>query len=303
MKTRITFFGHVLSLVFGVVLVCLLSACNWFGLGATTQKSSPQGPANTQAQTPVQVLQSAADAMQHLKSVHIVMNVGTTSGTTATNQQQNMLSVKANGDQVFPDQASLHLSLGQMIGGNQRTLSEIVTNKKLYVQNPQGQWHVIDIGKLTGAPFVAPQVSNYNNLLVLAQKANVTDHGEEMLNGQMTRHITVTFGNDALKDLLNATGQLGSLSSQQQQDLNQALSQIKLNSSMLELWIDKANSYVSRLELKCSISTNAAASTNAASNANSSVDAIIDYSNFNEQVTITAPAQAIPVDSAENLLQ
>ncbi|HEY7416699.1 MAG TPA: DUF6612 family protein, partial [Ktedonobacteraceae bacterium] len=270
MKTRITFPGRLLSLSLGMAMLCLLSACSVFGLGAT-----PQGNAS---QTPTQVLQSAATAMQQLKSAHIAMNVGTTTnGGTTADQQNGTLSVQANGDQLFPNESSLHLSVGAMMGNNPTTFSEIVTGNKLYVQNNQGQWHVIDEGKLTGATFSTIQVSNYNNLLMLAQNANVTDHGQEALNGQTTRHLTVTFNGDALKTLLSATGQLGSLSMQQQQNLNQALSQIKLNSSALDLWIDTTSSYVSRLELKFSIS-----STNAgATNENASVDATIDYSKYN----------------------
>lgn len=291
MKIRIAFPGRLLSLGLGMALLCLLSACGFPNLGTMMQGNG--------SQTPTQVLQSTVTAMQHLKSAHISMNVGTTTnGGTTADQQNNTLSVKADGDQLFPNESSLHLSIGPMMGGTPTNFSEIVTGNKLYVQNDQGQWHVIDEGKLTGANFSTIQVANYNNLLMLAQNANVTDHGTEALNGQTTRHLTVTFNGDALKTLLSATGQLGSLSMQQQQNLNQELSQLKLNSSALDLWIDTANSYVSRLELKFSISP----TNNGTANQSSSVDATIDYSKYNEQLTITAPDGATPVDTAADLL-
>ena len=288
MRTRIILPGRLLSLGLGMALLCLLSACSFLGLGATQ-------PGNVQSQTPAQVLQNAATAMQHLKSAHITMNVGTTAnGGSAANQQPNTLTVRADGDQVFPGQSSLHMSIGQMMGGNATKFTEVVTGDQLYVQNAQGQWHVINQKDLTGSPFSAIQVSNYNSLLMLSQQATITDHGQEMLNGQTTRHITMTFNSSALKSLLSATGQLGSLSAQQQQDLNQQLSQIKLNSSTFDVWVDTTNAYVSRMELKFSISSN--------DNETSSVDATVDYSKYNEQVTITAPAGATPVNNAGDLL-
>jgi hypothetical protein len=295
MRTGIAFPGRLLSLGLGMALLCLLSACSFLGLGGAQQGV-------TQSQTPAQVLQNAATAMQHLKSAHITMNVGTTAngGNTAGQQQNNTLTVRADGDQVFPGQSSLRMSIGPMTGGTPTIFTEVVTGNQLYVQNSQGQWHVISEQNLAGSPFSAIQVSNYNNLLMLAQKATLTDHGEEMLNGQTTRHITMTFNSDALKSLLSATGQLGSLSTQQQQDLNQELSQIKLNASTLDVWIDTTNSYVSRMELRFSISS--AANSNGSTNETSSVDATIDYSKYNESVTISAPAGAIPVNNAGDLL-
>ena len=286
MRTRITLPGRLLSLGLGMALLSLLSACSFLGLGATQQ-------GNIQSQTPAQALQSAATAMQHLKSAHITMNVGTTANGGNAANQQGTLTVRADGDQMFPGQSSLHMSIGPMMGGTPTNFVEVVTGDQLYVQNAQGQWHVISQKDLTGSPFSAIQVSNYNSLLMLSQQATVTDHGQETLNGQMTRHITMTFNSNALKSLLSATGQLGSLSAQQQQDLNQELSQIKLTSSTFDVWISPTNSYVSRMELKFSISSN---------NDSSSVDATIDYSKYDEQVTIAAPAGAIPVNTAGDLL-
>lgn len=291
MRTRIALPGRLLSLGLGMALLCLLSACSFLGLGATQQ-------GNNQSQTPAQVLQNAATAMQHLKSAHITMNVGTTAnGGSTANQQPNTLTVRADGDQKFPGQSSLHMSIGPMMGGTPTNFVEVVTGDQLYVQNTQGQWHVISQQNLTGSPFSAIQVSNYNSLLTLSQQASITDHGQEMLNGQMTRHITMTFNSNALKSLLSATGQLGSLSMQQQQNLNQELSQIKLNSSTFDVWISPTNSYVSRMELKFSISDN-----NGATNETSSVDATVDYSKYNESITITAPTGATPVNNAGDLL-
>ena len=151
--------------------------------------------------------------------------------------------------------------------------------------------------------------ANYNNLLNVAQKATLTDHGEQTLNGQSLRHITVAFGKDALKDLLNATGETSKLSAAQQQHLDTLLNNIKLVNPTLDVWIDEATHYVHRMELKFSLNIDTstlkvptASTASMPGNISTSVDAIIDYSKFNESITISAPTNAIPTSNLSPIL-
>ena len=187
-------------------------------------------------------------------------------------------------------------------------ISEIILGRQLFMQITKGQWYVLssNLQGASGNPFVGSDISNYNSLLGLAQKAQITDHGDQTLNGQNLRHITITFGQDALKELLNATGQT---SLQQQQVTNKLLNQITLQQSTLDAWIDEATSYVHRLELKLNLAVKGGPAGDSGTPAISpippsmttGVDTIIDYSKFNESITITAPAHAIPASSLSGI--
>jgi len=272
----------------GIPLLFLLSACSLFG-------GSSNG-ANGDGQTPAQVMQNTFNAMQQLKTVHVNMNIAQTAmGAPA---QGGTLNVQTQGDEQFPDQAALNLTIGQANGGQNTDLSEVVTGKQVYVQNPQGQWYVLDATTFMGSannPFAGAQVSNYNNLLTIAQKGTIKDNGDEIVSGQKVRHLSTTFGKDALQDILNATGRLNGLSVQQRQNMQGMLDATKLNKATLDVLIDEKTSYIQRLDLKLNTTVNTA-TTAAPVNVTSNVDATIDYSKFNVPVVITAPTNATPTD-------
>jgi len=273
-----------------MAITLLLSAC-----GTNGSASTPAG----------QVLQDSFNAMKQLKAVHVDMkfsgglNFGTTGTTTA---QPITINVAGNGDVVMPDKDIVHLDLGQ---GN--SLSEITLGKQVYIQNAKRQWYVLDASTFKGSaknPFASMNAANYNNLLNVAQKATLTDHGTQTLNGQSLRHITVAFGKDALKELLNATGETSKLNAAQQQHLDTLLNNIKLVNPTLDVWIDDATHYVHRIELKFSMSIDTSSlkmpttsTFSLPSNISTSVNATIDYSKFNESITISAPANAIPTSN------
>jgi hypothetical protein len=257
--------------------------------------------------------------MKQLKTLHVNMNVATTTQTggaattTPTTPQAITLNIKAVGDEILPDQASLQLSLNQTVGGQGLNYAQIITGQKLYIQNPKGQWYVLDLATFTGAtgnPFASAQASNYNNLLPIAQKATLVDNGNETLNGQTVRHLTATFGKDALNDLLNATGQLNNLKTQQQQQLENILNAINLDKPTLDLWLDPTTAYVQRMELKLTITVNMNTlmtptpnQITTPANLSSTVDTVIDYSNFNTPVTITAPTNATTITTPATIFQ
>ncbi len=141
-------------------------------------------------------------------------------------------------------------------------------------------------------------------------KASLTDHGIVTLNGQKLRRLTVTFGKDALPQLLNASGQ--TQNAQTQQSTAQILKSIKSFQAQVDFWIDENTSYVHQMDEKISLKLDSSAlgttgtptstGTTAASSA-TTTDTLIDLSKFNQPVTITAPANAIPTTNILSIFQ
>lgn len=164
--------------------------------------------------------------MKQLKAVHVDLHGTTgvtTTGGTATTQGTNMnINMSGNGDEVLPDDASMHLTTSMNLGATTISfnVAEIIKGKQLYMQNQKGKWYQLDSSALSANgsmnPFAGTNLSNYTQLLDIAQKAKITDHGNQSLGGQSLRHISVLFGKDALKDLLRAAGQAESFSTNQQ---------------------------------------------------------------------------------------
>lgn len=286
------------SLLFMLVAALLLmSAC---GTGSSATAGS--------------VLQNSLNAMKQLKTVHVNMTMSdsiqmsglpTPTASTSGQSLSNLtVSIKGGGDEVFPDQSSLQLTLNLGGLGSNLKLSEVTKAKKLYVQNTKGQWYVMDQDSLKGSTssslFSSVNTAQYNQLLSLAQKAKFTDHGDETLNGQSLRHITVTFGKDVLKDLLNAIGQ-STATGVSSQELDNVLKGIAIHQATLDLWVDEGTSVVHRLDFKLAMTINpgslitpTTASTKSGS-ITTTIDTAIDYSKFNDSsIKVNAPANAIP---------
>ena len=289
-----------LLLSLGIVLV-FVSAC-----GSITG-------APGSSQTAIQVLQKSATAMKGLKTVHFGMNLGETlnlgtSTSSSTTPSHYTVNVKANGDEVLPNQVSLQLTTATNAGSSSNIkFAETVTGGKVYIQNSKGQWFVLSNSQFNSGginPFAGTDISGYNNLLTLAQKATFVDHGDQTLNGVSLRHITVTLGKNTLSDLLNATGALNKLSTQQQQSMHKMLNSIQLQNATLELWIDESTYYVHQMEIKFNMNINTSglvtpttSSSSTPSNISTAIDITIDYSKFNAPITIKAPANATPTNS------
>lgn len=280
-------YGGLLTL--GMLLL-LMAACSIPGIGAN--KST------------LTLLQSSDSAMKQLKTAHVVMNMTSTSSLNAGSSTQTIVKMKLNGDVALPDQSSTQLTLSTTAGSRSIpdiNVSMIMAGQKLYIQNSQGKWYLLDNTLFKGSsgnPFAGSDVTGYNKLLALAQKATVTDRGTETLNGASLHHVAVTFGKESLADLLKATGQ--NLPSSQQADLDQLMRNINVSKLTLDLWIDDATSYVHRMELKMAVTINGIAAPTTGSSGTgitSDSDIVIDYSKFNEPVTITAPADATPSDN------
>jgi hypothetical protein len=175
---------------------------------------------------------------------------------------------------------------------------------KVYLQNPKGQWYVLDksvLEKAIGNPFAGINVDPLG-FLDLLQHANLIDHGTASLNGQQLRHISADLDKAGLKLLLTSNPQLSKLFGQQ--DINNVIDHTKTFQASIDLWIDETNFYIHRTELKFDLIGDLSSLGNTATPAagpNSGLaahfDSITDLSNFNQPVSITPPANAIPTDN------
>jgi len=314
-------YGRFGLLVVGSMLLLLLSACNTSMGGANSPSSSggtgSSGNNGTSSnKTPMQVLKSSDAAMKQLKTAHFNMDSVTTmnnASTTTAAPHGTTIMLQDSGDQQFPNQLTMHLNVGQATGSPALTLSEVVVGQKVYIQSPKGKWFTLDdniLKSTTGNPLAGANVANYNNLLTLAQKESLSDHGTENMSGQSLRHITVHFSSNVLRDLLATTGQLNSMSAQQQE----ALKNTRLENPTLDLWIDEATSYVHRMVLKFTMSAGTSAIGTAVTTKSSSspvmssrtstdVNTAIDYSKFNAPVKITAPSNAISTSNISQIFE
>jgi len=304
-----------------VMILLLMGAC-----------SAPVIGTGGSALTALQVLQNSSAAMKQLKSVHFDLsaasivhtsNLPTTTSATPTTTSamptttapvpgQVSLSITGHGDESLPGQQSLQITVIQSGTGQNISLSEILLGSKVYVQNPKGQWFVLDKSVLEG--FIANPFAGINvdplAFLGLLQDATIIDHGTELLNGQDLRHISATLDKAALKLLLNNNTLLNKLFGQQ--NITNVLDRARGLQSSLDLWIDETNFYVHRTELKfslneglsslgASVTPTATASVGVLPGLTVNFDSIVDLSNFNQPVTITLPANAIPTNNPFNI--
>ena len=272
-----------------IATLLLVSAC-----GVNAANSAQSTP-------PLQVLQKSYSAMKQLKTAHFTMqlaeqmNMGSGSSTT--------IKISANGDEVLPDKAEVHLTeLGM-------SLSAITLGREVYMQNSKGQWYVLQLSQAQGSagnPFSGTSISSYNNLLALASKAHFVDHGMQTLNSQSLRHITVTLDKNALQQIIGAN--LGSLGSANSASMKQILNELNIQNTTLDLWIDPATYYVHQMELKYTMSLNTGSfvtptpsATSTSLNLRMATDTTIDLSKFNTPVTISAPSNAIPTNNLSSV--
>jgi hypothetical protein len=289
-----------------LVLVCIMLLISACGKGSSNTGGSTASVASL---TPAQLLQRTATTMSHLKSVSYTMNsadaiVVPSSATSGSKSQTISTTIKANGVTVPPTDTKLQLSMN--ILNVNLNIAEIIKGQKVYVQNQKGKWYVIDKANSQISSFANTDIASYNKLLAL-KDAKITDDGITTLNGASVRHFTVTFGKDALKDLLDATGSLNSLPATQKQNLNKVLQSMTMKNTVLDTWIDNTTSYIRRFQLQFDMSmdmskmvTPTPGKSSNSLQLNMNQNTTIDYSKFNAPVTITAPSNATPTS---NILQ
>lgn len=273
------------------VVLLIVSAC------------SAPGATGSSSLTVMQVLQNSANAMQKLKSVHFDSTTnGSFQGSSSSSSSPGAITVnlKASGDEQAPNEQA-HITLN-----NAMNLSEVVTADKIYVQNMQGQWYVLnksDLKGQSGELWNGSNMFNMNTLLAVLQQVKLTDHGDQTLNGQSLRHITATLDKNSLQQILTTDSQISNAIGKQ--NIDKILNSTKSFNSTLDLWIDETNFYVHRAELKVNANAdlsslgtpNAKGGIMLPSNATIALDALVDLSKFNQPVTITPPTNAIPTNN------
>jgi hypothetical protein len=278
---------HCSLLFLGLALVMII-------MSACSQGSTPS------SLSPLQVLQKSASAMKNVKTDHVDLNVTSQiSGANATGlaTPSNMnITLQGSGDQSIPDNQQ-KMDLTVSLYNLSAQVSEVMTNNKVYIKTPQGQWYSLDkntISEQSGCnlnSLFSGKTIDQNNLLGLIGHIQVTDHGTENVNGQSLRHITANMDKATLKQLVSDNPQLkcavGSL------DLNT----VKNLNASVDVFIDEQQFYVHRTQIKINQGTDNNGTT---TSANSNV--IMDLSNFNQPVTITAPTNATPLTDPKQLL-
>ena len=297
-------YKRLYSFLLLVIFLLLMSACGpLLGSGGSSL-------------TPLQVLQNSSNAMKQLKSAHFDLNVtsnllanASSIPTTATPVAgQVNVNITGSGDEKLPDQQSLQVTIRQNAAGQNVNLSEILLGNKVYIQNAKGQWYVLDksvLEKAIGNPFSGINVDPLD-LLALIQNANLTDYGTELLNGQGLRHMSAGLDKAGLELVLTSSPQLSKLFGQQ--NITNVIDHAKTFQASIDLWIDETNFYVHRAELKFDLDEDLSSPGNSATPTPALVsglaahfDSITDLSKFNQPVTITPPANTIPIDDANSI--
>lgn len=262
--------------------------------------------------SPIQVLLNSSNTMKQLKSAHFDLNVSSNLLANASNiptvatpaAGQVNVTITGSGNEMLPDRQSLQVTIRQNAAGQNVNLSEILLGNKVYIQNPKGQWYVLDKSVLENAignPFSGINVDPLS-LLNLIQNANLTDYGTELLNGQGLRHISAGLDKTGLELLLTSNPQLSKLFGQQ--NITNVIDHAKTFQASIDLWIDETNFYVHRAELKFDLDEDLSSPGNSAtptpvlvSSLAAHFDSITNLGNFNQPVTITPPAHATPTNN------
>ncbi len=260
-----------------VALLFVLAACSVPGTGS----GSP---------TPAQTLANSATAMSKLSSVHFalqtsvaVQSSSSTNGVTYT--------VTGQGDAASPDKVAVNLSSGTPL------LSLVSSGQTVYVQLKGGTWYSIDKSKVKDAEqnfFSQSLATSLGQIMGALQDAQMTDHGQEMVNGQSLDHITVTLDQQTLQTL---SSELNGLAPSQEQS-----GQNQLKKATLDLWIDTSTSYVHLAEIDVVTQVDASAlehftgqSTGATGVLPIEFKAQVTFSKFNQPVSIHAPTNSTPL--------
>jgi hypothetical protein len=241
-------------------LVVALLVCALFLVSACSQPSIGGGTSSgTSSLTTLQVLQNSENAMKQLKSSHVDLQSTSNYQTTGTaNSSSSTLlppngtaNITASGDEALPDAEQLQLTI------NQNTkMAQIIQGDNVYIQNAQGKWYVLnknDFAGLVGNPLSGVNLDQ-NSLIGLIEHANITDHGDENLNGQSLRHISAALDKTALIQLLNANPQIANQFGQQ--NVNDLVNNIKSFQSTLDVWIDESQFYVHQAQFKLNLTAN-----------------------------------------------
>jgi hypothetical protein len=305
--------------------VLFLSAC---GIKSTATSSTNNTPVKDNGQnnlTPLQVLQKSERAMKSVKAYHLTLNttidtkpVGSPSATSlgtmgATLGSRNLLTIPLGSLHITNTSSgpidNIHVvttgsgdiqSTGNEklnLTANSSHTSEIVVGDRVYIQNAVDQtWYYGD-GRGYEGIGIQGFTLDQNSVLVLLQNAKVTDHGTQMLNGQSLRHLTATLDKAELEELFSQNFQLQT----SYDNLHALADQAQTSTATIDVWIDKQQFYVHRVELGIDSTKSSQGSSQQPATSPSislKLDDITNLSNFNETITIAPPANARPFSAA-----
>jgi hypothetical protein len=256
------------------------------------------GMASVVSPTPLQLLQSSAQAMHNLKSVSFNLQEGM--GLVANPDTLGLLNglnvtVTAHGEVAAPDKASASISLGE-----DPLLAMIGVGPQVYVQE-EGTWYTLNKDQVSSGMqsfFTQNPAQRVATILSSVKGTQITDHGLQSLEGALLDHITITL-DQATWQILN--GQLsGLLPNEQQPDQNQ------LKQASLDLWINPVTAYVSQviLHMTTPLDLDNLPQLNGlgvlgllTSSPVTSVEttAQINFANFNQPLQIQIPANPLPL--------
>ncbi|GCE31087.1 hypothetical protein KDA_65710 [Dictyobacter alpinus] len=289
------------------ILAVFFSGCST-DLGASNNGKQTQPSTPRSSYTLQQVVQKSSDAMKNLKSAHIEL---ASESNNQLSSGKSVSTIKGSGDQMQPDQQQLSLTLNSF----EQTIpiTEIIKGDKVYIQNPEKKWFVTSTKTYTsmGANPFAGVTFDPQDLLLALSHITIQDHDLEAVNGQNMRHITATLDKEALKQILTGSSQLQQI--QGQQYILALLNSANNFQSSIDIWIDETNFYIHRGQLKIHLQTGTNTSTPTNTDTtppipgtNATITAMdlnttLDWSKFNEPVTITTPADATPVDNPETI--
>jgi hypothetical protein len=276
------------------LLACALflaSACSQPGIGSSTSSGGS-------SLTTLQVLQNSENAMKQLKSSHVELqstsNYQTSGAATSNNSTlippNGTANITASGDEALPDAEQLQITI------NQNTkMAQIIQGNNVYIQNAQGKWYVLnkdDFAGVVGNPLSGVNFDQ-NSLLGLIEHANITDHGNENVNGQSLRHISAALDKTALTQLLTANPQIASQFGQQ--NVNDLVNKMKSFQSTLDVWIDESQFYVHQAQFKLNLTADTSGVDGSGqSSTTGNLNTTVNLSKFNETVNITPPSNATP---------
>jgi len=262
-----------------VALIFLLAGCGIPGVA-----SSPP--------TPAQTLQNSAKAMSQLKSVHFDLSQASVVMQSSNSTSGMTLNVTGQGDTAGADQVSANFALAQ-----KPLLALVSVGQTVYVQVSGGTWYSANKSHLKDATqnfFSQSPALRLGQFMALLQNSKLTDHGQESLNGVSLDHITVTPDQQTLQTL---SSQLNGLAPTRDQS-----SQNQITQATLDLWIDQSTGYVHQLKLDVMAQANLGSlqqyiGQNAGGSTTTlpvEVKAQLNFSKFNQPVTIQAPANSVP---------
>lgn len=270
-------YGYLTGLL--VALLFVLTACAAPGLAG-----SPP--------TPAQTLQQSAQTMSKLKSVHFAISQTTLtvqSGSSTTNGIS--FNVSGQGDVASPDGVSLSLALGQ-----NPLISVVSLNGTAYVQVMGGTWYSTSTSQLKDSlqkALAQNPTKGVGQVMTILQNAKLTDHGQVSLDGTSLDHITATLDQQTLREL---NTQLGGLLPANEQGAQNSITQ-----ATLDFWIDQSTGYVHQLTFDITAQVDGGAlqqytHLNVGKETPLTVElkSQINFSKFNQPVTIYAPAKSVP---------